>query len=302
MTLQLAQLGAMIKYELLMGWRRRSLLLTVLFLFVGLAVVTTTFAREPLGAEGGEMLYVDDTVTPPTVTMRLYDTGEVTTVPADQTVLANIPHWLRNIDLGQANATFKIATLLGLVTPLLVIMLLLMSAETVPLDQHYRVRELLNTLPVGHATYLGGKVLAVWLGLFVGIVLCALLYIPIAQARFGAFDMNAYLQLWAVLLLPSAAFSSGIAVLAASGVATRRASVLVGLVLVPVAVGVLAFVIYAIFAPLVGRGNDIYTSLTYDALINSMLGNIAQTLLFANLAVLVLGVIVWGFMRMREGR
>jgi hypothetical protein len=285
-----------------MGWRRRSLLVTVLFLFIGLAVFTALFAKEPLGAEGGEILYVDDTVTPATVTMRLYSTGEVTTLPADPTVLAGIPHWLRNIDLGQANATLKMATLLAMVTQLLIIMLLLMSAETIPLDKHYRVRELLNTLPVGRATYLGGKVLAVWFGLFVGIVLCALLYIPIALSRFGTFDMSAYLRLWGVMLLPSATFSSGIAIVAAAGVATRRASVLVGLVLIPVGVGIFALVIYAIFAPLVGRGNEIYTSLTYDGLIGSMLGNIAQTMLFANLVVLVLGIVAWGGARLREGR
>jgi len=125
MTLQLAQLGTMIKYELLMSWRRRSLIVTVLFLFVGLAVFTATIQKEPLGAEGGEILYMDDTVTPATVTLRLYETGEVTTIPADDAILANIPNWLRNVDLEQVNATLKVATLLPLVTQLLIIMLLL---------------------------------------------------------------------------------------------------------------------------------------------------------------------------------
>jgi hypothetical protein len=302
MTLQVAQLGAMIKYELLMGWRRRSLIVTVLFLFVGLAAFTALMAKEPLGAEGGDILYVDDTVTPATVTMRLYATGEVMTTPADPTVLTNIPNWLRNIDLGQANATLKIATLLGMVTQLLIIMLLLMSAETIPLDKHYHVRELLNTLPMGRATYLGGKVLGVWIGIFVGFLLCALLYVPIASARFGTFDMSAYVRLWGVMLLPAAIFSSGMAILGAAGVATRRASVLVGLVLIPVGVGIFALVIIAIFTPLIGRANEAYTSLSYDGLIGSMIGNIAQTMIFANLLMLALGVIVWGASRLREGR
>src|SRR5690606_36183568 len=111
MTLQLAQLGTMIKYELLMSWRRRSLIVTVRFLFVGLAVFTATIQKEPLGAEGGEILYMDDTVTPATMTLRLYETGEVTTIPADDAILANIPNWLRNVDLEQVNATLKVATL-----------------------------------------------------------------------------------------------------------------------------------------------------------------------------------------------
>ena len=204
---------------------------------------------------------------------------------------------------GSAEAeTLKIATLLAMVTMLLIMMLLLMSAETIPLDKHYRVRELLNTLPVGHATYLGGKVLSVWFGLLVGIVLCALLYVPLAQARFGTFDMNAYVQLWGVMLLPSAIFSSGIAILAAAGVATRRASVLIGLVLIPIGVGIFALVIIAIFTPLVGRSVEAYTSLSYNGLIGNMIGNIAQTMIFANLLVLVLAVIVWGASRLREGR
>ncbi|HLU11091.1 MAG TPA: hypothetical protein VK003_15575 [Oceanobacillus sp.] len=301
MTLQLAQLGTMIKYELLMSWRRRSLIVTVLFLFVGLAVFTATIQKEPLGAEGGEILYMDDTVTPATVTLRLYETGEVTTIPADDAILANIPNWLRNVDLEQVNATLKVATLLPLVTQLLIIMLLLMSAETIPLDKHYRVRELLNTLPVARATYLGGKLLGVWVGLLIGIVLCALLYIPIATARFGSFDMSVYLKLWGIMLIPAATFASGISILAAAGVATRRMSVLVGLVMTPIGVGVFALVIVALYTPLVGRANEIYTSLTYDGLIGSMVGNTAQIMLFANLGVLVLGIVAWIDARVREG-
>lgn len=302
MSLQLAQLRGMIKYELLMAWRRRSLLVTILFLFVGLAVFTMTMQKEPLGAEGGEVLYVDDTVTPATVTMRLAATGEVTTTPADDAVLTNIPNWLRNIDLQQANATLKMATLLTLVTQLLIIMLLLMSAETIPLDKHYRVNELLHTLPVGRATYLGGKLLAVWVGLLAGMVMCALLYIPIAQGRFGAFDMSAYLRLWGVMLLPAAVFASGLSILAAAGMATRRASVLIGLALMPAGIFVFVFVILAVFTPLVGTANAAYTSLSYDGLINSMFGNIGQTMLIANLAMLLLGLVVWGVGRLREGQ
>lgn len=302
MTLPLNQLRGMIKYELLMGWRRRSLIVTILFLFVGLAVFTLTMQKEPLGAEGGEVLYLDDTVTPATITMRLYATGEVTTAPADDAILTNIPNWLRNIDLQQANATLKIATVLTLVTALLIIMLLLMSAETIPLDKHYQVSELLNTLPVGRATYLGGKLLAVWVGLLLGLVLCAALYILIAQTRFGAFDLRAYLKLWGVMLLPAAVFASGLSILAASGVATRRASVLIGLALMPAGIFVFVFVILAVFTPLIGRENATYTVLSYDGLIDSMVGSIGQTLLIANLGVLALGLVVWGVGRLREGK
>lgn len=302
MTRQHTQLGAMIKYELLMAWRRRSLLVTILFLFVGLALFTLTMQKEPLGAEGGEVLYLNDTVIPATITMRLYATGDITTLSADETVLANIPNWLRNIDLEQANATFKMATLLTMVTALLIIMLLLMSAETIPLDKHYRVRELLNTLPLSRATYLGGKLLAIWLGLLGGIILCALLYMPIAQGRFGTFDVSAYLRLWAVMLLPASIFASGLSVLAASGVSTRRTAVLVGLVLVPIGIFVFVFVILAVFTPLVGRANATYTTLSYDGLINSILGSIGQTMLIANLGVLAFGIAIWGIGRLREGQ
>jgi hypothetical protein len=291
----------MVKYELLMQWRRRSLLMIVLFLFFGLTIFTLMSWKEPLGANGGDVLYVNDTVTPATVTMRMYATGAVETHPADDAVLANIPNWLRNIDLEQANVTLKIATMLTLVTQLLIIMLLLMCAETIPLDKHYRVRELLNTLPVGRAAYLSGKLLAVWLGVLLGIVLCSILYIPIAQSRFGTFDLSVYLRLWLVMLLPAAIFASGLSILGASWVATRRASVLVGLVLIPIGIFVFALVIYAVFAPIIGTSNLVYRALSYDGLINSMLGNVGQILLLANLGMLALGVVVWGLMRLRDG-
>lgn len=302
MTLHLAQLGAMVKYELLMQWRRRSLIVTVLFLFTGLTVFSLTTMKEPLGGDGGDILYVDDTVSPATVTMRLYSTGEVTSVPADEAVLAVIPNWLRNIDLEQANATLKIAVMLTLVTQLLIILLLLMSTETIPLDRHYRVRELLNTLPLSRTTYLIGKLLPLWLGLGAGLLLCMVLYVPVAQSRFGAFDIPAYLRLWGVMLFPAASFASGLAVIAASGVGTRRASVLVGLALIPAGVFVFALVIVAVFMPIVGRANPAYNLLSYDGLIGSMTGSIAQTMLTAHAGLLVFGVTTWGLMRMREGK
>ena len=302
MTLTLTQLRAMVKYELLMQWRRRSLPVIVLFLFFGLTIFTLISWKEPLGADGGEVLYVDDTVTPATVTMRMYATGAVETHPADETILANIPNWLRNIDLGQANATLKLATMLTMVTQLLIIMLLLMCAETIPLDKHYRVRELLDTLPLGSAAYLSGKLLAVWLGIGIGLLLCAVLYIPIAQSRMGTFDLSVYARLWLVMLLPAAIFASGLTILGAAWAATRRASVLIGLVLIPVGFFVFVLVIYAVFAPIVGTSNLVYRELSYEGLTSSMIGNIGQILLFANLGMLALGLVVWRIMRLREGK
>jgi hypothetical protein len=302
MTRQIAQLGAMIKYELLMSWRRRSLIITLVFLLLSLVVFTISWAKEPLAAGDKEVLYVDDTVTPATVTMYDQPSGETITIPADDVILTAIPHWLRNTDLRQANATLKIVSLLAIATQLMVIMLLLMNAETIPLDKHYRVRELLNTLPLGRAAYLGGKLLGVWIGLLVGLIICMILYIPVAQSQFGAFDISLYVRLWFAVLLPGAIFASGISVIGASGASTRRMAVLIGLALIPVGVFVFALIIVAIFTPLLNMGAAQFQGFTYETFANSLISNVAQTMLWANVAMLAFGVVAWGIMRFREGR
>lgn len=301
MTRQFAQLGAMVKYELLMHWRRRSLLLTIIFLFIGVVGFTLLSTKDPLAVEGMTILYVDDTVSPALIT-TLDATGQAVTFPADAALLESIPSALRNVDLQRVNASIKIVMMLTVCMVLLVIMLLLMNAETIPLDKQYHVRELLNTLPLGHVTYLGGKVLGVWVGLVAGLLVCMVVYIPVAWSRFGAFDLTTYFGLWGLLLIPCAVFASGLSVLGAAGASTRRAAVLVGIALIPIGLFVFAQVLYTTFIPFVAIASESFRGFSYGDILATMFGGVVQIMLAANTGLLALGVLVWGLMRGREGR
>jgi hypothetical protein len=289
----------MIRYELLMAWRRRSLLVSTLFLMGGLALFAITFNTSGLQVGETQMIYLDDTVTPPMVTLQNMATGETTTVPADQNTLEAVPTWLRNVDIQQASATFQVATILTILAQLLIILLLLMSAETFPLDKVYQVRELLDTAPLGKATYIIGKLGGLWAGLLLGLIASMLIFIPISQWRFGDIDLSVYLRTWFVLLILVSIFASGLGALAASGMGSRRGAVLVGLALMPVGVFVFALIVGAFFVPLLNLST---VTATYEAFSGQIITSVGQIMLAANLAMIGVGVLVWGLMRARDGR
>ena len=100
---------------------------------------------------------------------------------------------------------------------LLILALPIVVAETIPLDRHTGVRELLDSLPLSREVYLAGKVLSIWIGLLIGMAGVALLDGWLGRSWHGPARLAIYLQLWTFGLAPLALFISGVSVLLAAG-------------------------------------------------------------------------------------
>lgn len=182
----MSQLRGIIRYELLMAWRRRSLPLLALLLMSTMLVFGLIFRQTRL-------------------------------VLGDFDPVQNTVH-LSELFLGEM-------IVLGVSVPLLL-------GDTIPLDRQFKVGELLDALPLSLAVYLGGKLLSVWAGLILilpptGLISGALLY-----AIFAGFDLRVFAALWSTLI-PLGLTVTAPAVLANATVGSRRKSVLVGLLLLP---------------------------------------------------------------------
>ncbi len=92
----------------------------------------------------------------------------------------------------------------------------LLLAETIPLDGKLNMRDTLDSTPLPLWVYLAGKVLGVWLGVLIALVIC----IPVVGAVFywklGAFNVWVWLQVWGAVVVPSGLLSSGMGVLFAA--------------------------------------------------------------------------------------
>jgi hypothetical protein len=199
-SLKLARLGAMMRYEWLMGWRRgtqRVVLVSALLFPQMLALVGYLFG--PL-TDGSTAVSLSGW---PEV-LLLQSTGAA--------VLANI------------------ATLV-----LIVLLLPLTLSELIPLDRQYRTREILKALPLSPNLYLAGKLLSVWPALLIGLLLAALLSGALAWLQNGPYHVGTLVTFWLTGLIPLALFSSLMAVMLSAGQSSRRRAILTGLLAAPVA-------------------------------------------------------------------
>ncbi len=275
----MSKLGAMVRYEVLMAWRRRSLLILWVLLLVGVIV----FALIMRSVNQETPVYSD-------LAQVLTDT--------------NAPEWAQGIDPVVASHTITLGNLLIAGMIFYTVGVVLLMAEVIPLDRQFKVRELLDTLPLSRATYLGGKILSAWAGLLIGTALVGVIAAPLVWLILGAYDLRVFIALWIALLLPQSFVASALTVLAASFVASRRAAVLVGLVVMPFLLA-LAFSSVISFAGVGALIEPIYAVsilLQPGAEANAV---IAERIV--NALVLFVGVVVaawigvWGWLRVREG-
>ena len=112
----------------------------------------------------------------------------------------------------------------------MVLMLLvpIVVADTVPKDRQFGVRELLDSLPLATGTYLGGKLLSLWASLLAGIVLAMLIAGGAWQFGVGAFNWDIFIELWLIGAAGLALVNSGLSMLLAVGQPSNRRAVLVG--------------------------------------------------------------------------
>ena len=82
------------------------------------------------------------------------------------------------------------------------IALTLFLAETIPLDRQFKVRELIDALPISRAMYLGGKVLGVWAGLALIVLVGGAVNLITARLMIGLYDVRVVALLWLGMALP----------------------------------------------------------------------------------------------------
>jgi len=195
---RLARLGAMMRYELLMSWRRGTQ-----------RVVLVSALLFP------QMLY-----------LLGYLFGSLT----DESLAADLNRWPEVVLLLRTDA----AVIANITTLVLIFFLLpLTLSELIPLDRQYRVREILDALPLTPNLYLAGKLLSVWPTLLIGLVLAALLSGALAWLQNGPYHVETLATLWITGLIPLALFSSQVAVMFSAGQSSRSRAILTGLLAVP---------------------------------------------------------------------
>lgn len=233
--IRFAQLTAMIRTELTLQWRRRSL-------------GASAFALIILPALGA------------VVSMGSYQSYK--TIIAMGGLAA---------ESAKAEITFLMMPyfiLAGLLVYALLIPII--TADIIPSDSQIRIREILDSLPMPRMIYLLGKVFAVWGGIlimsFAQLILCSFLW----QVLVAPFQIDLIVESWAILLWMGLVNSATVMLLSAR--LSSRRSVMVGVVyafisVISIGAGILlqghfikailpgrpAIMLYYIFVLFVGR-------------------------------------------------
>lgn len=104
----------------------------------------------------------------------------------------------------------------------------IVTAPAVPSDRQLGVSELLRSTPLTGGIYLAGKVLGTAAAVLLTGVIGLIAHLVIHRIVVGAFDAGLYLELALWGGLPLLAWASAIGVLAACGAQTRKAAILIG--------------------------------------------------------------------------
>ena len=195
--IQLAQFGAIVRYETIMHWRRRAWLGMVLGLIAMPIILLLVFGD---AAEAQRLWAAASGL--PTQTVSELNTITVTMYTA---------------------------------MPLYVITLLMipvLAAEVIPHDRQVKVRELLDGLPISTGIYLAGKLFGYWLSVAIGSGAAMLIVGVTLYLLKGAFAFGDYISLWVEMILGIGLINSGLSLLLAAGQPTRRRALTIGIVFV----------------------------------------------------------------------
>ena len=262
MNITLAQVFAVIRYEILMQWRRRTLIVLCGFFLVGLIGLGTML--DPLD---------------------LINTS------------AEIP----GVNTETLSGTWATLSLILPGTIVLLLAIMPMLAEIIPLDQQYKVDQLIGATTLTRAAYLIGKLGGVWIGLIVGLIISAVALALLSTVRFGALDVWVYARFWSVFVVLPALICSGLVVMLAALMSSRRGAVVLGIALLPFALtlGILLLTNTYLFGLLRRLAELVASGATqpYEQSVNEMLQS--GVVLQLPFALLMLGaaVIVYAVLR-----
>jgi ABC-type Na+ efflux pump permease subunit len=257
----MASLWAMARYEALMHWRRGGFTLGIVLL----CLVTLGLAawQHSIGQANGDFY-------PAGVTSR--------------------------IDI----LSGRVLTVLQISQVVMVLIVLMMSAESVPLDRYTRTEDLLSSFPLTRTAYLSGKIS--------GVLLVVLLHMGFAilvigvgfWMIFGAFHLQAYLAFWVGTGLPFTAITAACGLLLGSFHPTRRRAILLTL---PFTIYAYAFVLTRI-GGFMAISAALVPDLTFFNLyaIPLLFIKAEDVLLELVLQLIALWSAAWLWLKWREGR
>lgn len=186
----LPQLIGMARYEFIMHWRRRSLLVITLAI-----IAVTVVATFIVGGSGAERL------------------------------LAPV---LANVNAQPDRLTTFIVVFMGW-APVAVVMAFLLPivlADTIPLDRDAGVRELMDSLPLRPLIYLTGKLIGAWAATLAAVIVTMVVTGLVWRLQAGTYDMRAFAEMWLLGAASLVFLNGGIAVLVSSTQPSRRRAVM----------------------------------------------------------------------------
>ncbi len=193
----------------------------------------------------------------------------------------------------------------------LAVLLPIIISDTIPKDQQYGVRELLDTLPVPHWVYLGGKLLGMWAGVLLGLFAVMVVNGIFYHFTIGALDLRLYIEMWLVAGAALLVINGSLGVLIPVGQPSRRRAVIL-----MVALFVLPFAFAGqIFdtASLLAYINPIRPAIVLYYIANmgeQVSGNLTAftsndvllTIIAGLIELTLVGVLAWGWLRWKENR
>lgn len=297
MNLVLLQIGGMIRYEALMQFRRRMLILIAAFFTTGMIILGSGMITTP---SNGDILDVE------------IDGNQITTIyrqPNGELLYSHhmlpndteFPRWLADADIPMIHDTWHLLLtyMPGLI--LLAVAIPPLLTEIIPLDARFKMTELIWTKPLSKAAFLAGKVLSVWFG-FAGVMaVAALILFVFARTQFRTLDAWLYIRYWIVLILPLTFVVSGYSVLLGGLTRSRRASLFIGLAVLPLALW--TFMGSAAMTSMMNflypmPGTPAYES--YEATAAGMLMSVLTGLMPYVLLLIAIWVGMWVILRLRD--
>jgi MFS family permease len=289
MKTRLAQVGAMVRYELLMQWRRRLLLVAIVGFIGPTLLLNYSFAKAIKELPAFEELSSQDVVEAP-AWLQAYGVEQITGDDA---------HAVQNTIT--AMATLMVGTMFVLLIGTI------MFAEMIPRDRQMGMHQWLNGLPLGKATYLAGKTFSVWVSMTFSLALGAALIAITDWQWLSSFDIEAFLAVWAVAAVPVVLVATGMSIALTSTQPTRRRAAIMAALLTPIWVYLFAVSFTKVYAVVV-LIDPLYWYLPAELMGNpgASTAEIARSV-FGTLATMALWlalvmVAAWGWMRWRDGR
>ena len=264
----MTKVGAIVWYEVLMAWRRRSLPLIWGLLLGGVLIFVALVAENNARWLADSMQSQLDN--------GLYTLEQFHTLSLFSIVIAAMIFY-----------SVGVISVVG---------------EVIPLDSQFKLRELFKALPITPGIYLAGKLLGVWAGIVTGWLGVGIISGVGIWFILGVYDWRVFVSLWVLLPLPAVLTAATMSVLASALVQTRRLSVLVGLLVMPLSFAVILLgMIWFIHVPSLFDPIYVYGS---QQLIpaEQVLINAVRGLLSHAIVITLTWCIVWLFVRIRELR